>query len=57
MQAGDREQMRTEREKLNTQIEALLTDEQKTTFQKMKSQGRGGAGRGQKRNFMPLWMM
>lgn len=50
MQAGDREQMRTEREKLNTQIEALLTDEQKTTFQKMKSQGRGGAGRGQRGN-------
>ena len=50
MQEGDREQMRTEREKLNTQIEALLTDEQKTSFQKIKSQGRGGAGRGQKRD-------
>ena len=49
-QKGDREQMRTERDKLNSQIEALLTDEQKTSFQKIKSQGRGGAGRKQRQN-------
>ena len=50
MQTGDREQMRTERDKLNSQIEGLLTDEQKTSFQKIKTQGRGGAGRRQRQN-------
>lgn len=46
---GSREKMRGEREKLDKQVEALLTDEQKTAFQKMRQQRRG-PGRGQKKN-------
>lgn len=40
-----REQMRSEREKLNKEIESLLTDEQKKTFKQMQNRQRGG-GRG-----------
>lgn len=41
---GSREQMRAEREKLNQQVEALLTDEQKKTFQQVRAQRGGGRG-------------
>ncbi|MGN0281907.1 MAG: Spy/CpxP family protein refolding chaperone [Prevotella sp.] len=36
-----REQMRTEREKLNKEVNALLTDEQKKKFESMNQRGRG----------------
>ncbi len=42
---GDREQMRAEREKLNKQVEAVLTDEQKKAFQNMQKQRRQGPRR------------
>lgn len=46
---GSREQMRTQREKLNQQVEALLTDEQKKVFQEKQAQRRGsGKGQGRK---------
>ena len=35
---GNREQMRAERDKLNKQVEAVLTDEQKKSFKKMQTQ-------------------
>ncbi|MGM9779304.1 MAG: Spy/CpxP family protein refolding chaperone [Prevotella sp.] len=40
-----REQMRTERENLDKQVSALLTDTQKKKFEEMKKARRGG-GRG-----------
>lgn len=44
---GDsREKMRSEREKLDKQVEALLTDDQKKAFQQMKSQHQRGPGQG-----------
>lgn len=46
---GSREQMRAQREKLNQQVEALLTDEQKKVFQEKQAQRRGpGKGQGKK---------
>lgn len=36
-----REQMRSERENLNKQVEALLTDKQKTAFREMQARQRG----------------
>lgn len=48
-QGGDanrsREQLRTEREALNTQIEALLTDEQKVQFEQLNSRHKRGKGK------------
>lgn len=42
-----REQMRTEREKLDNQVKALLTDEQKKAFEKLQAQRpQRGQGRG-----------
>lgn len=42
---GNREQMRAEREKLNKQVEAVLTDEQKKSFEKMQTQRQQGQKR------------
>ncbi|MCM1313354.1 MAG: Spy/CpxP family protein refolding chaperone [Bacteroides sp.] len=42
---GDREQMRAEREKLEKQVEALLTDEQKTAYKKLQAERRQGPRR------------
>lgn len=39
-----RETMRSEREKLDKSVEALLTDEQKAAFEKMQANRRGGGG-------------
>lgn len=47
---SSREQMRSEREKLNKQIEELLTDEQKKALQKMQSQRKQGQRKERKEN-------
>lgn len=50
---GNREQMRAERDKLNKQVEAVLTDEQKKSFKKMQTQrpqGQKGQWQGQRRD-------
>ncbi|MCM1079336.1 MAG: Spy/CpxP family protein refolding chaperone [Bacteroidales bacterium] len=39
-----REQMRGEREKLDKQVEQLLTEEQKATFRQMQTKQRNGNG-------------
>ena len=39
-----REQMRSEREELNKQIESILNDEQKVTYRNMQTQRKGGQG-------------
>ena len=50
---GSREQMCAERDKLNKQVEAVLTDEQKKSFKKMQTQrqqGQRGQWQGQRRD-------
>ena len=47
---GGRQQMSVEEQVSNLKKELSLTDEQKTSFQKIKTQGRGGAGRRQRQN-------
>lgn len=44
-----REQMRSERENLNKEIEKVLTDKQKATFQNMRSKRQGGRGMGNRK--------
>lgn len=46
---NSREQMKSEREELEKQVQALLTDEQKKTYQEMQAKRSGGKGKGQRR--------
>ena len=44
-----REQMRSQREELEKQVQALLTDEQKKLYQEMKTKRSGDKQQGQRR--------